>query len=304
MKFDIKKNGEMKYTFTKEAKIGLVAVLSLILLYTGVNYLKGINLFKPSNHYYVAFDNVKDVTVSSPVFIEGFKVGLVRTIEYDYTTTGSITVEIGLDEDMKINKGSYITIVKSLLSGAELHIHLNTYISEYMEPGSTMEGRMESDMLGTVQERILPDVAGMLPKLDSILTGLQTLVNHPALAQSLEHIERTTANLETSTRELNRLLNNDVPAIVGNLRSVTDNFNEVSTNLKGLDLASTMQAVNATLSNLRETTDRLQSKDNSLGLLLNDKAFYDNLNRTSENAAALFFDLRENPKRYVHFSLF
>ncbi|OAV66328.1 virulence factor Mce family protein [Bacteroidales bacterium Barb4] len=304
MKFDIKKNGEMKYTFTKEAKIGLVAVMSLILLYTGVNYLKGINLFKPSNHYYVAFDNVKDVTVSSPVFIEGFKVGLVRTIEYDYTTTGSITVEIGLDEDMKINKGSYITIVKSLLSGAELHIHLNTYISEYMEPGSTMEGRMESDMLGTVQERILPDVAGMLPKLDSILTGLQTLVNHPALAQSLEHIERTTANLETSTRELNRLLNNDVPAIVGNLKSVTDNFNEISTNLKGLDLASTMQAVNATLSNLKETTDRLQSKDNSLGLLLNDKAFYDNLNRTSENAAALFFDLRENPKRYVHFSLF
>ncbi|OAV68265.1 virulence factor Mce family protein [Bacteroidales bacterium Barb6] len=294
----------MKYTFTKEAKIGLVAVLSLILLYTGVNYLKGINLFKPSNHYYVAFDNVKDVTVSSPVFIEGFKVGLVRTIEYDYTTTGSITVEIGLDEDMKINKGSYITIVKSLLSGAELHIHLNTYISEYMEPGSTMEGRMESDMLGTVQERILPDVAGMLPKLDSILTGLQALVNHPALAQSLEHIERTTANLETSTRELNRLLNNDVPTIVGNLKSVTDNFNEVSTNLKGLDLASTMQAVNATLSNLKETTDRLQSKDNSLGLLLNDKAFYDNLNKTSENAAALFFDLRENPKRYVHFSLF
>ena len=96
----------MKSVFTKEAKIGLVAIVSLALLYIGINYLKGINLFQPVNHYYVTFSNVKDVTISSPVFVDGFKVGLVRGISYDYATTGKITVEVSLDEEMKINKGS------------------------------------------------------------------------------------------------------------------------------------------------------------------------------------------------------
>ena len=84
---------------TKEAKIGLVSIISLALLYFGINYLKGINLFKPVNHYFVTFHNVKDVTVSSPVYIDGFKVGLVRSIVYDYENTDKITVEISLDDE-------------------------------------------------------------------------------------------------------------------------------------------------------------------------------------------------------------
>ena len=89
----------MKIAFTKEAKIGIVSIVSLVLLYVGINYLKGINLFKPVNHYYVAFNNVKGITISSPVYVEGFKVGLVRDIVYDYNTTGKITVEVSFEEN-------------------------------------------------------------------------------------------------------------------------------------------------------------------------------------------------------------
>ena len=121
---------------TKEAKIGLVSIISLALLYFGINYLKGINLFKPVNHYFVTFHNVKDVTVSSPVYIDGFKVGLVRSIVYDYENTDKITVEISLDDEMKLTTGSYITIIKTLLSGGELHIHLNKYVKDYLKPES------------------------------------------------------------------------------------------------------------------------------------------------------------------------
>ena len=105
----------MKNVFTKEAKIGLVSIVSLALLYLGINYLKGINLFKPTNHYVVACTNVKGVTVSSPVFVEGFKVGLVREIVYDYDAVDKISIDISLEDHMKINKGSYITIVNSFL---------------------------------------------------------------------------------------------------------------------------------------------------------------------------------------------
>lgn len=294
----------MKHVFTKEAKIGLVTLVSLVLLYVGVNYLKGINLFKPANHYFVTFDNVKNVAISSPVYVEGFKVGLVRSISYDYSTTDKILVEVSLDKEMKINKGSYVTIVNSLLSGGELHLHLNKYVSEYQKSGSTIEGRMEEDMMASLQDKVLPAVADMLPKIDSILAGLQAVISHPALSQSLDHIEKTTGNLEMSTRELNRLLNKDVPLIVGNLKTMTDNFADVSVNLKNLDLESTMNEVNKTLANVRMTTEKLQATDNSLGLLLNDRQLYDNLNQTMSNASSLLFDLKENPKRYVHFSLF
>lgn len=294
----------MKSVFTKEAKIGLVSIISLALLYFGINYLKGINLFQPTNYYFIAFKNVKDVTVSSPVYVEGFKVGLVRDIVYDYDSVDKITVEVSLDKDMRISQGSYITIVNNFLSGAELHIHLNKYSKEYLKPGATLEGRMSEDMMQSIQQKILPQVEVMLPKIDSILGGLQTLVNHPALAQSLDHIEKTTGMLETSTRQLNQMLNRDVPGIMSNLQTMTANFSEVSSNLKSLDLASTVHSINATLDNLKLTTDKLNSKDNSIGLLLNDKTLYDNLNSTTENASKLLLDLRENPKRYVHFSVF
>jgi len=287
----------MKSVFTKEAKIGLVTIVSLALLYLGINYLKGINLFQPVNHYYVSFSNVKGVTISSPVFVDGFKVGLVRDIIYDYDTTGKIIVEVSLEDKMRLNKGSYIAVVNTFLSGAELHIHLNTYVDDFLKPGSTLEGRMEEDMMQSVQEKILP-------KIDTILGSLQTLIAHPALAQSLNHIEKTTSNLEVSTRQLNQMLSKDVPGIVNNLKTMTDNFSEVSANLKELDLATTVNSINATLANLKLTTDKLNSTDNSIGLLLNDKGLYDNLNSTMDNASKLLLDLRENPKRYVHFSVF
>ena len=294
----------MKSIFTKEAKIGLVSIISVALLYIGINYLKGINLFKPTNHYIVACSNVKGVTISSPVYVEGFKVGLVSDIVYDYNAVDKISIDITLEDHMKINKGSYITIVNSFLGGGELHIHLNKYIDDYLKPGGTIEGRMEADMMQSVQDKILPQVELLLPKIDSILGGLQTLVNHPALAQSLEHIEKTTNSLAASSRQLNQVLSKDVPGIVNDLKMITGNFADVSTDLKKLDLVTTVNAVNETLANVKQMTQKLNSKDNSMGLLLNDRSFYDNLNSTADNASKLLLDLRENPKRYVHFSVF
>ena len=183
-------------------------------------------------------------------------------------------------------------------------IHLNKYVTDYLTPGDTLEGHMSDDIMGTVQDKLLPQVVDLIPKIDSILVGLNTIVNHPALNQSLNQIERTTGNLEASTRQLNSLLSKDVPVIVSDLKMITSNFAEMSTEMKGLDLETTVNSMNATLGNLKLTTEKLNSSDNSLGLLLNDKALYENLNSTADNASKLLIDLKQNPKRYVHFSVF
>jgi len=297
----------MKAKFTKEMIIGIVTIISLTFLYVGINFLKGINLFQPINHYYVACPNVKDVTVATPVYVEGFKVGLVRSIIYDYNNTGTVTVEINLEKSMKINKGSYVTIESTFLSGAELHIHLNKYVDEHLKPGSTLEGKKQGDMMGIVQSDLLPAFVDLLPKLDSILYGLNVLVNNPALSNSLEHLDRTTANLEISSRKLNLLLGSleeDIPAITSNLQMTTRNFAGFSEELNNLNVTQSIHSLNSTLDNLKVTTDKLNSKDNSLGLLMNDTLLYKNLNRTVENASDLLIDLKMNPKRYVRFSLF
>ena len=294
----------MEKKFSKEVKIGIAAILSLVLLYVGINYLKGINLFKPANYYYVSCSNVKDITISTPVFVDGFKIGLVRSIEYDYSSVSNITLEISLDKGMKINKGSYVSIESSLLSGAILNIKLNNYITEYLKPGDTLEGRLKGGMMSSVEEEILPMVTDMMPKIDSILTGLQALVNSTALTQSLNNLENATKQLEASSLRLNAFLKNDVPEISSNLKTTTSNLSMFSDNLKKLELEQSINSLNSTLGNINTMSLKLNSRDNSLGLLLNDSLLYNNLNRTMENASGLLFDVKQNPKRYVRFSLF
>ncbi|MDR2534155.1 MAG: MlaD family protein [Tannerellaceae bacterium] len=294
----------MKKKFTNEAKIGIMTIISIALLYMGINYLKGINLFHPSNRYYISFDKVDDVTISSPVFVDGFKVGLVRAITYDYSGNNGIQVEIRLDDNMKINKNSYAVIEKNLLGGAKLHLRLNKYNNEYMKSGETMEGRMSSDMMSSVQNDLLPVFTNLMVKIDSVLTGLQTLITNPALTRTLEHLENTTAELESSSFQLNRMLNKDFPLILSDFKTISGNFVQVSDELKALDLQLTINSLNTTLANIKQTTEQLNSEENSLGLLLNDKALYNNMNGVMDNASKLLIDLKEHPKRYVHFSLF
>jgi len=294
----------MRKNISKEVIIGMVTVLSLVLLYIGINYLKGINLFKPANYYFVSCSYVKDINVSSPVFVEGFKVGLVRSIEYDYSTVNKINVEIRLDRGMKLNKGSYIMIESTLLSGAELNIHLNKFVTDYYKPGDTLEGRFKEGMFTSVEDRILPQMAELLPKIDSILIGLQMLINNPALSQSLSNIESTTVQLEASSKQLNAFLKNEVPVISSGLKETTGNLTTFSNNLNKLNFEQSLDSLNTTLGNLNTFSKKLNATDNSLGLLLNDTLLYKNLNFMLDNASELLLDIKQNPKKYVRFSLF
>jgi phospholipid/cholesterol/gamma-HCH transport system substrate-binding protein len=205
---------------------------------------------------------------------------------------------------MKIPVGSYFELKSGLTSGAYLNLVVNKYVSAYYQIGDTIEGATDVGLMDRVSTHLLPQVESILPRLDSILAGIQLLVNHPALSQSFEHIEATTANLQKSSIQLSSLLSKDIPIITGNLKEVSSNFAEISYDLKKLDLNTTLIKVEQAIENIDRMSLQLNSSNNSLGLLLNDRSLYDHLDATAKNAADLLKDVKERPKNYVRFSLF
>jgi phospholipid/cholesterol/gamma-HCH transport system substrate-binding protein len=292
----------MKY-FTKEVRIGIAGVAALCVLIYGINYLKGIHLFKPTSYFYVKFDNISGLTKSSPVFADGYRVGIVSDILYDYAQKGKVVVEIDVDPELRIPKGSSAELSSELMGTMKLNLLLANNPRERCVIGDTIQGSTEHGLMGKVTD-IVPQVERLLPKMDSILTSLNTILADPAIPQSLHSLQNTLANLETGSRQLNQLMGKDIPQLTDKLNRIGDNFVAISDNLRQTDYARLLAKVDNTLDNVKSITEHLNRKDNSLGLLLNDAALYENLTATTANAASLLEDLKTNPKRYVHFSLF
>ncbi len=292
----------MKY-LTKEVKIWIAGIIALCVLIYGINYLKGIHLFKPTSYFYVKFQNINGLTVSSPVFADGYRVGIVRNLYYDYTQPGRVVAEIEVEPGLRIPKGSRAELATEMLGGVKMNLLLANNPYEKFQVGDTIPGNLNNGVLEQASN-MLPYLENMLPKLDSILGSLNQLLADPALAATLHNVQDLTANLSVTSRELEKLMEKDIPQLTGKLNAIEDNFVAISDNLKEVDYAAAMQQIDSTLTNVRMLTDKLNQKDNSLGLLFNDPSLYENLNATTANAASLLEDLQTHPKRYVHFSLF
>jgi len=292
----------MKY-ITKEVRIGIAGIAALCILIYGINYLKGIHLFKPTSYFYVKFENVNGLTKSSPVFADGYSVGIVRNLYYDYTHPGNVVAEIDVDPDLRIPKGSTAELAAEMLGGVRMNLLLANNPREKYEIGDTIPGNLNNGMMEQVAN-LMPQVEKMLPRLDSILSSLNTVLGDPAISATLHNVQNLTASMANTSRQLERMMNNDIPQLTGKLNTIGDNFATISNNLKEVDYAAAMQRVDSTLANVKMITDKLTQKDNTVGLLLNDPALYNNLSSTAANAASLLEDLKSHPKRYVHFSLF
>lgn len=295
----------MKF-FTKEVQIALVAIAGIAVLFFGLSYLKGLSLFSNDNTYYIKFDNVSGLSASSPVYARGYRVGVVKDIVYDYEKASDIVAVIDLDKRMNLPRGTQAELESDMLGNIKINLTFPQDLSVMMAVGDTIFGSVDKGALGQVAEMI-PAIEQMLPKLDSILVSLNTLLADPAIARSIHNVDQITGNLTTSTRELNVLmaqLNREVPGMVTRANTVLDNTGELTGKLNELDLAATMAKVDETLENVHQMTEALNSDKGTLGLLMRDPALYENLNATMRSADSLLIDLREHPKRYVHFSVF
>ena len=295
----------MKY-FTKEVKIAIVAIVGLVVLFLGMNFLKGLDLFSTDNRYYISFRDISGLSSSSPIYADGYKVGVVRGIVYDYSQSKDIIVEADINKDMRIPKGSSAEIVSDLMGNVKVNLLLASNPRERVNPGETIVGGINDGAMGQMKD-LIPVVQDMLPKLDSILASVNLLLQDPAIANSLHNVETVTGNLTVSTRRLNTLLgtlNRRMPGLLAKADGVMDNAQVVTSNLSKVDVEGTMSKVNATLDNVQAFTDQLNNNTGSLGLLMRDPNLYYNLNATVKSADSLLIDLKSHPTRYVHFSVF
>lgn len=289
---------------SKEVKIGISGVIALFLVVFGINYLKGINMFKPTNYFYVKYSNILGLTKSSTVFADGFRLGLVRDIHYDYMHPGNVIVEIQLDSEMKIPKGTYAELSTEMLGGVNMNLILPSHHSQYYVPGDTIPGKARPGLMDHVSADMMPQVEAMLPKIDSILIAINALLANPHITGSLQEFNRTSENLTAVTQNLKIFTGRDLPQLAQTMNRIGGNLEQFTGDLNKLELDRTLESVNTTLANVQDMTEKLNQRDNTLGLLLNDDSLYVNLNKTAVNASVLLEDLKAHPKRYVHFSVF
>ena len=292
--------------FTKEIKIAVVAILGVVVLFYGMNFLKGLTLFSKNDTYYIAFKDISGLSSSSPIYADGYQVGTVKGIEYDYNHKNDTRVIIGVDKYMRIPKGSSAEIVSDMLGNVKVNLLLANNPKERIEPGGTLNGQIDEGAMGKFSNMV-PIIEKILPKIDSIMASLNILLADPAILQSVHNVQNITANLTITTHELNTLmagLNRNVPTMMRKADGILDNTGRLTANLAAVDIAGTIEKVEQTIANVKEFTAHLNNNQGTLGLLMNDASLYYNMNTVMRSADSLMVNLRKHPKRYVHFSLF
>ena len=299
---------------TNEVKIALTAIAAVALLFVGINFLKGINVFESSNSYYVKFKDIKGLAVSNLVYANGYPVGTVRDIDYNYGDNNGVVVRVELDENMRIPRNTHAELEVALMGGVTMNLVLGPNPTDNIAPHDTIDGGLYSGAMDKASA-LIPDVARMLPKLDSILTNLNRLSGDPALQKTLANAAEISENLKTTSAQLDRMMGREVPQMMGHLNRTSANAETFSGKLAQVNVEQTMAEVQGTLrsvntmagqmnSLLTDVNQKLNSPTNNLGAFLADRKLYDRLNSTVSHADSLMIDLKAHPKRYVHFSLF
>lgn len=291
---------------SKEVKIGMAFVIAIFILYYGISFLKGINLFRPSNSYMVVFDDVAGLTQATPVTLNGYPIGLVSSMKLDTEHGNRIITYLDMNKGVQLPKGSKMILDVSMLGSATIIVKESDNKTEFVSPSDTIIGIRNKGMLDAAGGMI-PQIQNLMPKIDSILTGINVLVNNPALSQSLSDVNQITGDLAKTTKQLNVMmaaLNKDVPTITGNLSQASTDFATMSKQFNQIDLASTYKSVDATVKSLENLSAKMNSKDGSIGLLLNDRQLYDSIVNTMSNASLLLKDVKENPSRYINVKVF
>jgi phospholipid/cholesterol/gamma-HCH transport system substrate-binding protein len=292
--------------FTKEIKIALVSILGIVVLFFGLQFLKGLSVFSSDNAMYVAFTDATGLSVSSPVYANGYRVGVVKALDYDYDPHGKIVAEIGLNKQMRVPVGSRAELASDLLGNIKINLVLGDDPLHMIAVGDTISGGMEAGIMSKVGE-MMPVILDIAPKLDSIMSSLNVLLADPALRNTLHNVEGMTDNLNATSQELKTLsasLNREVPSMMHKANGVLDNTQQLTHNLSKIDVEAMNAKVNQTLANVEQMTQRLNSNEGTLGLLMRDPSLYNNLSATAASADSLLTDLKAHPKRYVHFSIF
>jgi phospholipid/cholesterol/gamma-HCH transport system substrate-binding protein len=305
---------------SNETKIGVMAVVALAALILGFNYLKGSSLFQHTTKIYAVFDNVEGLEVSNAVQIDGMTIGSITDIsESDRDLSNGIVVTITLKKKVNIPRNSSASINSGFISSATIAIDKGDD-KQYLENGDTVQTRKKANILAQVQNSVNPIIVklgGTLTSLDSLIEVVGSMFD-PRLKNNFSTI---VANLAASSAELQKLLNAQSSYLAQSLRNVNDitgnlaknndhvtatlsNLDKTSANLAAARIPEAVQSLQSTMNELKGIMDKVNSNNGSLGMLINDKGLYQNLEGTTRSLNTLLDDFRVHPKRYVNISVF
>lgn len=299
----------MKKVFNRELVIGLCVLAALAILFFGIDFLKGVNVFKPANYYYAIYTNVEGLSNSAPVTVNGYKVGLVRQIDYEYDNPGHVRVELSLDQQLRLPAGTKAVLGSDLLGTATIALQLAPG-TEYLPIGSELEAVQSAGLMAAVSNDLMPAVNRIMPQVDSLMAHLNAITGDPALMASIKRLDAISSQLEVTTRSLATTvrslqpITSNVQKITANVADITGDVSTLSGQLKEMPVDSLMNDLLATTGNLRALTEELNNPNSSLGLLMKDPALYNNINATVTSLDSLFVDIKRNPKRYVTIKVF
>lgn len=290
----------------KEIRVAILAIIALALLYFGFNFLKGVNIFHKTSYYVATFPEMNGLVEQGPVYVKGYKVGIVDRIQYDFTKEEPFTVHFSTNTDICLPKGTMVSLVADGLLGGEalsLRIPIGPVEACY-QLGDTIPSSVEPGMIDGLTSALMLRVDPLLVNLDSIITVLKNNLTDEQLASILKNVDGTLANAKGITFKLDRMLQNDVPQLFDSIRLVVSDVHQITGDLAEADLKATILKLDTTVDGVNQFVERVNSTEGTVGMLLNDRDLYINLSNTVSSADSLLVDLKAHPKRYVHFSLF
>lgn len=266
----------MKYS--RELKVGVLAIICLVILYFGFNFLKGINIFSPTKVYVGTFDRINGLTAQAPVYIKGYQVGLVESIQYDFKQYPAFTVNVSIDKTIELPRGTQMALVADgLLGGGAIELQLPTMPNRAMpyQKGDTLPTQIVPGLIDNLQTGILANLDSLLAEANTLLASLNNQMSEGSLYATLQNIEQITQNLAISSKDLRALTHNQLLAIMDKADATIQGLNDIVDDVKAANIQGTVGMVDSTLNTLNAA---LQSQEGTVGMLLNDKTLYDNLN--------------------------
>ena len=301
----------MKYT--KEVKTALLAIVAILLFIFGYSFLKGKNWFDSSRTFYAVYNDVEGLSPSSPVTINGLKVGNVTDIGF-LDTSGKLVVTFLVDNSFPFSKNSTAQIYGGgLIGGKSLAIIPDYEKGEMAKSGDTLPSEIEEGLLELVNERLTPlqeKIERVIVSADSLVNSFNEVMNPTTrenLKSSVAGLNATIESLNNSANNVEGILNTNSPKLdrtFSNLDRMAQNFGDFSDTLSEFDLRKVTEDLEMAVTNFERVTEKLNSGEGTAGKLLNDPSVYNNLERATNQLDALIQDVKLNPKRYVHFSIF
>jgi len=313
----------MKYS--KYVKLGFLIVISMVILFWGLNYLKGNDIFKQSSYYYVVYDRIDGLLESNKVIMNGYQIGQVKNIAFDLKKSGNLIVTLMVDASFQIPVNSLAQIVSSDIMGTRT---INMILSDeatFYQSNDTIPGAIEADLKEQVSLQVLPiknKAEQLLGTIDSAITVLTVIFNEDAqanLSKSFENINKTIENAEKITSDLQEIMSSEkagIQQIFANIEELTSflnkntaelekilkNLSSFSDTLSQLEVTPIITNITLASNQILDMLEKLNSDENTVGLLLNDDKLYQEITALSENLNSLLQDVQANPKRYVQFS--